>query len=58
MANKKKSMTNGHTNGKIAAPPIAAEKQYGFIELVIGVGGIYASLYIPSLALKRKSTIN
>jgi len=55
MANKKKSMTNGHTNGKVVTP-IAAEKQYGFVELVIGVGGIYASLYILSLSLSKEKT--
>lgn len=41
---------NEHANGKIAvsAPAAAQKKQAGLLELVIGVSGIYASLYGPS----------
>ena len=41
---------NGHANGKAAAAaPSAApqKKQAGLLELIIGVVGIYASLYAP-----------
>lgn len=41
--------TNGYANGKavIANKVSAIKKQPGIVELVIGVGGIYASLYEP-----------
>ncbi|OBT49571.1 hypothetical protein VE04_09884 [Pseudogymnoascus sp. 24MN13] len=42
---------NGRVNGAVVAPTVAVKvekkKQAGLVELVIGVAGIYASLYVP-----------
>jgi len=45
--------TSGHANGKVSvsAPAAAQKKQAGLLELVIGVSGIYASLYGPPIPM-------
>lgn len=68
---KAPQMSNGHTNGSTIAPvpatrpPVAVrgpavlqKKQAGLLELVIGVSGIYASLYVSYMAHFSQLTSN
>lgn len=54
-ASKQTVKGNGYTSNKDEVEPhsvaaqIPSTKQAGFFELVICVGGIYASLYVPSV---------
>ncbi|KFY91836.1 hypothetical protein V498_05292 [Pseudogymnoascus sp. VKM F-4517 (FW-2822)] len=49
---------NGHANGVVVAPVVAAtkKKQAGLLELVIGVSGIYASFLTWALLQERLTT--
>ena len=40
--------SNGHANGSAAKGSAAAQNEAGAMQLLVAVGGIYASLYAPS----------
>jgi hypothetical protein len=42
---KSNGEANGHANGSVAEKPATARKEAGAMQLLVAVGGIYASLY-------------